>query len=1037
MPDATSLTNTNKLLHEVLPISKENLWTNIYQKKFKKLGSELAPGFTTKIAGAFRNLFQRNRIHNSEVDDQFAINTFIGAEHLSNSMYGSTKFRSAYAFGQTSSLLDSVSPNPLLSRQLRDAKVLYSQTTDQNEIPKTSKKVHKKLLKLKKGESLIVPSYSQRHAMILHITCTEDLNGQRKYKCVQHNEGNGVEAYHYSKIDERGNILYQTALEIENISEENLSASFFEKLIQCQTKAENAEEVYEVLKQLGGTILPPSDDARLWSPGQVAGSCAGRCILSLVRSQLTPENYNKFIQAAQYELVFKTVEEIRRGRGNLRITRIVGLEAINQLENAHRVLGGNLPIELANIRENLNLKGSAKTNEGLVSYAPAGLSDNLTQTMETAFKSLEEWMSTNVANDRVELDMTKALERFSSPNPITRDEAKELMKFYKDVRFFFDKYKLQGNLTLEQTYMMTAFASIMVKTLNFIDERKVEWNLNNEEIKDIMDVQAFAFNLHVRFNRIECGKWMQHQKFDAIIRDVQNELFQSGKQITPSKLEQWKESSLASHLLNEVELRLSNVGKQMFNEREFNNTSLNETSKMHFYLEKDGTNRIKITIKNINNQVEQLDFNLKGTYEETIEAVEKLIMEILNKQAEAKSFETIFELAERYAKGKGVEIDLKQAFTLFKLASDKGYAPAQIRLGLCYELGSGVEKNLKLASKYYQLAANQNNAKGQSYLGECYLNGKGVKIDLEKAVEYFQLAEKQGETSAQYYLWYCYKYGFGLSKNESKSIELLKKAASKGYAPAQFYLGTEYEKDEKDAEYRDKAIELYQLAAAQGDLEAQTKLASLGIPLISETAIFEFAGKYARGDGVPKDLKQAFKLYQIAANKGYPPAQFQLGLCYESGNGVKEDFQEAIKCYKLAADQSNVNGLSHLGAYYLKGVGVKPDFSKAVECLIKASNLGEPRAKYNLALCYNLGYGVPKDLTKSNELFKQAAENKYAPAQFYLGKHYENGIGFEKNMIKAIEFYQLAADQGDENAIKRLEQLNKIEQPLEGGEIRT
>ena len=62
---------------------------------------------------------------------------------------------------------------------------------------------------------------------------------------------------------------------------------------------------------------------------------------------------------------------------------------------------------------------------------------------------------------------------------------------------------------------------------------------------------------------------------------------------------------------------------------------------------------------------------------------------------------------------------------------------------------------------------------------------------------------------------------------------------------------------------------------------------------------------YHNGAGVPKDEKQSLSWLQKAANKGYPDAQFNIGLKYENGNDVPKDEKLAKQWFKRAADQGD------------------------------------------------------------------------------------------------------------------------------------
>jgi len=78
-----------------------------------------------------------------------------------------------------------------------------------------------------------------------------------------------------------------------------------------------------------------------------------------------------------------------------------------------------------------------------------------------------------------------------------------------------------------------------------------------------------------------------------------------------------------------------------------------------------------------------------------------------------------------------------------------------------------------------------------------------------------------------------------------------------------------------------------------------------------------------------KNIKEAVKLWRLAADQGYAPAQYNLGNCFEKGRGVKRDFKEAVRLYRLAAAQNNTDAQYDLAFCYEKGRGVKKDINEA------------------------------------------------------------------------------------------------------------
>ena len=59
---------------------------------------------------------------------------------------------------------------------------------------------------------------------------------------------------------------------------------------------------------------------------------------------------------------------------------------------------------------------------------------------------------------------------------------------------------------------------------------------------------------------------------------------------------------------------------------------------------------------------------------------------------------------------------------------------------------------------------------------------------------------------------------------------------------------------------------------------------------------------YAVGQGVPKDGAEAEKWFRLAADQGYAPAQYNLGVMYTNGWGVPQNYDEATKWHALAAN---------------------------------------------------------------------------------------------------------------------------------------
>jgi len=69
---------------------------------------------------------------------------------------------------------------------------------------------------------------------------------------------------------------------------------------------------------------------------------------------------------------------------------------------------------------------------------------------------------------------------------------------------------------------------------------------------------------------------------------------------------------------------------------------------------------------------------------------------------------------------------------------------------------------------------------------------------------------------------------------------------------------------------------------------------------------------YYSGHGVGEDLKEAVRLYRLAAEKGDADAQCNLGWCYQEGIGISKNLTEAARWYELATSQQHERALQNL-----------------------------------------------------------------------------------------------------------------------------
>jgi hypothetical protein len=113
---------------------------------------------------------------------------------------------------------------------------------------------------------------------------------------------------------------------------------------------------------------------------------------------------------------------------------------------------------------------------------------------------------------------------------------------------------------------------------------------------------------------------------------------------------------------------------------------------------------------------------------------------------------------------------------------------------------------------------------------------------------------------------------------------------------------------------------------------AQVQAASLEVTAIQQRAEqgdalaqHDLGHRYAKGEGLPRDLEQAEIWFRRAAEQGNAQSQSVMGGMYYMGFGLKQDFQQAAVWFRRAAEQGEARAQAYLGGMYYKGQGVEPD----------------------------------------------------------------------------------------------------------------
>ncbi|HUO23629.1 MAG TPA: peptidoglycan-binding protein [Caulobacteraceae bacterium] len=117
-------------------------------------------------------------------------------------------------------------------------------------------------------------------------------------------------------------------------------------------------------------------------------------------------------------------------------------------------------------------------------------------------------------------------------------------------------------------------------------------------------------------------------------------------------------------------------------------------------------------------------------------------------------------------------------------------------------------------------------------------------------------------------------------------------------------------------------------------------------------------------------------LMRKTADQGYAPAEFYMAKLYEDGEaGIKKDMVEARRWTQRAADAGDPKAMHNLGLYYFHGDGGTKNVGLAASWFRRAADLGLVDSQYNLAQLYEEGLGVGQNPAEAYKWFLIAAKS--------------------------------------------------------------
>ena len=353
-----------------------------------------------------------------------------------------------------------------------------------------------------------------------------------------------------------------------------------------------------------------------------------------------------------------------------------------------------------------------------------------------------------------------------------------------------------------------------------------------------------------------------------------------------------------------------------------------------------------------------------------------------NNDSDAKS-----KLGILFARGIGVQKDLKQAAKLFKEAAKAGFVKAQSDLAGAYLMGRGVERNPTTAGYWFEKAAKAGYGEAQIQRGLIKIQGTGCRQDIKTGLVWLKKASQQRHPR---YAKQAKVLLERLGQNPPKigtNIDALINRAKKNELEAQWELAQRYEFGKGVKVDFSESIKWLDAASRQG----------------FEAAAHRLGGMLMMGYGTEKNAQRGAAYWKLAAKLGHSGAQVDFAVACRQGDGVEKNLQEAYYWMLIARrgvtseeQQEKLQVLQKIIAS-----GLKPD--EILQGLKQSREWKRPEKKQVRIHMVGAEYGDP--------------DSQFAYGQFIVNSH----------PVEALKWFRLAQEGKVKGAVKTVdEQASKL-----------
>lgn len=179
---------------------------------------------------------------------------------------------------------------------------------------------------------------------------------------------------------------------------------------------------------------------------------------------------------------------------------------------------------------------------------------------------------------------------------------------------------------------------------------------------------------------------------------------------------------------------------------------------------------------------------------------------------------------------------------------------------------------------------------------------------------------------------------------------------------------------------------------------------------------FALGTAFQTGRGAVRDMDEAIRWYQRAAEAGHTPAMVSLALRLQRPEPAR-DPAAAIEWLQKAAAKGDSSGMIFLGFAYREATGVPRDYAKAVDWFIKAVEAGDAHSMIHVGRMYAHYLQLPADAVS---WFLRAAQAGLSESFVELAILYDNRESEVYDPKEAHKWYRIVAEHSEGTSSRAL-----------------